>query len=75
MSMDMDEFVENEPDFEEEEETETEREVLNILSQVYEELDNAVIGLSKVKDLVNKRNVNLANHYVELALAHIEREL
>ncbi len=75
MSMDMEEFVENEPDFEEEEETETEREVLNILSQVYEELDNAVIGLSKVKDLVNKRNVNLANHYVELALAHIEREL
>ena len=74
MSMDMEEFVENEPDYLEEED-ETEREVLNILSQVYEELDNAVIGLSKVKDLVNKRNVNLANHYVELALAHIEREL
>ena len=74
MSMNMEEFVENEPDFEEEE-SETEKEVLNILSQVYEELDNAALGLSKAKDIVNKRNINLANHYVGLALAHIEREL
>ena len=74
MSMDMDEFVENEPDYIEEED-ETEREVLNILSQVYEELDNAALGLSKAKDIVNKRNINLANHYVGLSLAHIEREL
>ena len=72
--MDMEEFVENEPDYIEEED-ETEREVLNILSQVYEELDNASISLSKVNDMVRKRNVKLAVHYVDLALAHIEREL